>query len=632
MLLLINKNAMGYQCKTKTFLFFSLFLLSLEGIAQTQAATKRDSLLKKLATLPVDTNRVLLLSDLCWEYRSYKPDSSYYFAQQSLEIARTLNYPKGELLALKNLAIAFSALGEMGKALKTLNQAYELSIKINEIRLQATILNNMADVYMRRGEWKIALEKMQKCYAVYQTLPKDNNPRSKIIYFVNIAECFYNLKELDSANAYLNQALALIQPGYHIDLGVLFYGLGDVALAKNKPKEAYGYYQKSRAFSLQEDNFADLYEVYYRMSNLFQKTNQSDSVLHYAQLALTSAQKGPYYIGVLNSSQLLTALYEGKNDTEALRYYKIAVVAKDSLFSQDKVRRLLSISFEEKEKIKEIEAEKVAYRNKTNLFILAVMLAVLGLTAVILYRNNRQQQKANTLLEKQKEILDDRTEQLRTSLEEKEGLLKEIHHRVKNNLEVISSLLTLQTTTITDKKAKAALAEGQSRVQSIALIHHKLYRDEALASVELRDFIDDLFKQVRGLFHKGDGKVEFTLIGNETRIDTNTAIPIGLILNELFTNAFKYAVQPNKDTKISVHLQEAEGWTNEKKMYKIIYRDNGPGLPENITLEKASSLGMKVIKLLTKQIKGHLHLYNDKGAVFEISFSHHQSTRKNATN
>lgn len=614
---------MSYQSKTKIFLLLSLFLLRLGSIAQTQAGAKRDSLLKEFATSTRDTHQVSLLSTLCWEYRSYKPDSSYLFAQQALELARTLNYPQGELLSLKNLAVAFSALGEMGKALNTLNQAYELSIKIKEIRLQATILNNMADIYMRRGEWKKALDKMQECYAVYQTLPKNTNLRSKITYLSNIGECFYNLHELDSATVYLNQALAVVQTGIFTDIGLVFYNLGDVALAKNKRKEAYDFYKKSIEFSIREDNFADLYEVYYRMSNLFEKTNQPDSVLLYARLALISAQKGPYYIGVLNSSQLLTALYEGRNDTEALRYYKIAVVAKDSLFSQDKVKRLLSISFEEKEKIKEIEAAKVAYRNKSNLFILAGMLGILGMVAVLLYRVNRQQQKNNTLLQSQKEILDERTEQLRTSLAEKEGLLKEIHHRVKNNLEVISSLLTLQTTTITDTKAKAALAEGQSRVQSIALIHHKLYRNDALASVELHEFIDDLFKQVSDLFHRGDDKVEFTFIGNKTRIDTNTAIPIGLILNELFTNAFKYAVQPNKDTQICIHLQEAEGGIKEKKTYTISYRDNGPGLPDTITLERSTSLGMKVIKLLTKQIGGSLHVYNDGGAVVEITFSHH---------
>lgn len=621
---------MRVRIKVKIIFWLPLLLLSIGSTAQIQGAARRDSLLKKLATLPMDTNRVALLSFLSWEYRAYKPDSSYILAQQALELARSLNYSNGELFSLKSLATSFSSLGEMGKALKTLNQAYELSIKLKQIHLQASLLNNMADVYMRRGEWKIALDKMKQCYAVYQTLPKENHPQSKIIYFANIAECYYNLKELDSANAYLNRALALVQPGY-VELGALFYGLGDVALAKNKRKEAYDFYQKSRNSSFREDNFADLYEVYYRMSNWFQKTNQRDSVLHYARLALISAQRGPYYIGILNSSQRLTALYEGKNDTEALRYYKISVAAKDSLFSQNKVRQLLSISFEEKEKLKEIEAAKVAYQNKTNLFILVGMLAALGLVAVVLYRNNRQQQKNNVLLKNQKEILDERTEQLRTSLEEKEGLLKEIHHRVKNNLEVISSLLTLQTNIITDKKAKAALAEGQSRVQSIALIHHKLYQNDNLGSVELRGFINDLFKQVRDLFHKGDSNVEFNFIGKETRIDTNTAIPIGLIFNELFTNAFKYAVLPNKDTKISIHLKETEGGANEKKTYLISYYDNGPGLPDIVKLEKSASLGMKVIKLLTKQIGGSLHMYNDQGAVFEISFLQNQSTLKNAT-
>lgn len=267
---------------------------------------------------------------------------------------------------------------------------------------------------------------------------------------------------------------------------------------------------------------------------------------------------------------------------------------------------------------------------------------VLGFVAYRLYcfNRNRRLEKREAKKAYERELVKtvaERTEQLRTSLNEKEVLLKEVHHRVKNNLEIISSLLTLQTNNVFDNQAKAALAESQSRVQSIALIHHKLYRNDNLASVELRGFTDDLFKQVKELFLTKGNKVSFNIEGDEILIDTQTAIPLGLILNELFTNAFKYAVKPDKDNKLTLHLEKIHQDTDgtyrdnregafrnsrvgEKEHYKITFRDNGLGLPEDFKIEKSTSLGMKVIKLLTKQIGGSLSFYTEGGLFLKSVF------------
>jgi two-component sensor histidine kinase len=209
-------------------------------------------------------------------------------------------------------------------------------------------------------------------------------------------------------------------------------------------------------------------------------------------------------------------------------------------------------------------------------------------------------------------------------LSEKEALLKEIHHRVKNNLEVISSLLMLQTKSIKDEKSKAALSEGQSRVQSIALIHHKLYRTDNMATVEMKGFASDLYKQVADVFKKRDEQVVFIVSGNEMTVNTDTAVPHGLILNELFTNAFKYAVHSGRENVISLQLVEFPV-ANETNC-KIIFRDNGEGMPADFKIEETGSLGMKVMQLLTKQIGGNLKHYNDAGAVFEIEFIKRHST------
>ncbi len=227
-----------------------------------------------------------------------------------------------------------------------------------------------------------------------------------------------------------------------------------------------------------------------------------------------------------------------------------------------------------------------------------------------------QKKLEQTVLERTEEVVlqKDRAEQL---LDDKEMLIKEIHHRVKNNLEVISSLLELQSEGIDDAKAKAAVLEGQSRVQSIALIHHKLYRTDDVSSVEFKSFANDLFKQVSGVFKKATTEIDFKIHADETQIPIDAAVPIGLILNELLTNTFKYAVSDAKTNTISIQLQPGM----DGHQSKIIYADNGPGMPEHFDLSKSNSLGMKVIQLLTKQLGGTLNFYNDNGSVFEIPFN-----------
>jgi two-component sensor histidine kinase len=249
------------------------------------------------------------------------------------------------------------------------------------------------------------------------------------------------------------------------------------------------------------------------------------------------------------------------------------------------------------------------FRTLTAIFIL------LSLYGIYRYRTAALRKRQEFLLK----TVDQRTEQLRELLNEKEVLIKEIHHRVKNNLEVISSLLMLQTDNISDEKAKAALAEGQSRVQSIALIHHKLYRTDDVASIEMKGFATDLFKQVADVHKRPGDKILFTTSETEMTVDTDSAVPLGLILNELFTNAFKYAVAPEKENIFSLQVNEL--LTTNEILYKLQFRDNGKGIPAEFNKEQATSLGMKVIHLLTRQLGGSLKQYNDGGAVFEIEFA-----------
>ena len=205
------------------------------------------------------------------------------------------------------------------------------------------------------------------------------------------------------------------------------------------------------------------------------------------------------------------------------------------------------------------------------------------------------------LLRRENERLDktvkEKTEDLRVSLHQKEILLKEIHHRVKNNLQVISSLLRLQSHSVKDEAAKSALLEGQNRVLSIALIHQKLYQDEQLDTVEFATFADELFSQLNGVFRKPDVDVNFINEVPEMFLGIDIAVPLGLILNELITNSFKYAFKDSVKPAITLKFKK-DGQSI------LTYSDNGPGLPGDINFERSKTLGLKLVSRLSKQLHG----------------------------
>lgn len=603
-------------------LVLSLFLRENTTIAQS--VTLRDSLLKELETLPNDTNRVIALDQLGFEYRHTKPDTTYILAQQAYELSRQLNYGVGESRALSSLAAAFKFLGDYAKSLKLYNQAKELNIALRDSDRIAVILNNTADLYMQQGDWHKALATMQECFAIFNTL---SNPKvsSKAVYFSNIAECFYNLNQLDSATLYLNQALPIAKTKQESILTAIYYLLGDVALAKDNPQQAHDFYLQSIGVATHENRYADLYESYFRMAKLYQKTARLDSTLHFAKLALTYAQKGAYVNGILKSSQFLSTIYRGKNDTEALRYYTIAVAAKDSLYSQDKIKRLLSINFEEKEQAQQLEAAKVVYQNNIKLAILIGILTVFAGIALLLYRNNRQKQKANRILKDKNDEIEKTVAQLKVAQislakrnAENELLLKEIHHRVKNNLEIVSSLLQLQTAQIDDPSVQAAMLASQNRVHSMGIIHQKLYQGEHLAAIEMRDYFINLSESILDSFN-AEGRIKVECDMPKLVLDVDTAISIGLITNELITNSLKYAFNEKEHGAIKISLTEQNKRLNTEGELLLKISDDGIGKPINGNA-KGTGFGTQLINLLTKQLDGQLSYEINNGTIVSLAF------------
>ncbi len=205
-------------------------------------------------------------------------------------------------------------------------------------------------------------------------------------------------------------------------------------------------------------------------------------------------------------------------------------------------------------------------------------------------------------------------EQLQASLSEKEVLLKEIHHRVKNNLQIISSLLFLQSRKSNDEIVRQSLAESQNRVRSMALVHEQLYQSTDLAKIDFAQYTRRLVDNLGDAFGADERGINYTIAAEGVYFGIDTAIPCGLILNELVSNAFKYAF-PNGGGNITISIEPVDS----AKM-RLQVRDTGIGFPADTDIEHTDSLGIRLVTSLTKQLHGDIRFSSAGGACVTIEF------------
>lgn len=252
--------------------------------------------------------------------------------------------------------------------------------------------------------------------------------------------------------------------------------------------------------------------------------------------------------------------------------------------------------------------ELIAKDERNNWVFISLVFALLFLAGIVYaYVRSIKNQR---VIAKQKGIIEN-------ALVEKDSLLKEIHHRVKNNLQMVSSLLSLQTKNTRSKAAIEALEEGKSRVKAMALIHQKLYQHDDLSVIEMQGYIESLINSVQSVYKKGGHNINITIDAEGVELDIDRAIPFGLILNELVSNSFKYAFPTDDENgKIYIHLRRTKG---QEGFFE--YTDNGVGLPEDTDQRANSSMGLRLMNRLANQLQTILNVDKDvEGVRFWFNF------------
>ncbi len=231
-------------------------------------------------------------------------------------------------------------------------------------------------------------------------------------------------------------------------------------------------------------------------------------------------------------------------------------------------------------------------------------------------------EKLNSKLLSEIETRINAEEKIKASLQEKEVLLKEIHHRVKNNLQVISSLLYLQSNKIAEKKYKEIFNESQNRIKSMALVHEKLYKSVDLAGIELSDYIRSLVNYLMRSYDVGYHKIKQEINVDNIFLSIDKSIPFGLIINELVTNILKYAFVGRDEGLFRININKGVDGTIIISVY-----DDGVGMPNDFDIKNSNSLGLRLVQTLVTQLEGTFKLKSDEGSEFIIEFSEHPTEK-----
>ncbi len=357
---------------------------------------------------------------------------------------------------------------------------------------------------------------------------------------------------------------------------------------------------------IRQKNMAKAEEYYQRALTIARALNDSHKIKQASDaLSKIFATKGNYK-NAYEMSQLL------KQVTDSLNKNEIKQKLLQARFSYDSLKQIEATATYQKgilQKQAEIESSKKI------MYLIAAGMVLALLLAFSFYRGFQNTKKANNIIASQKKETEEKKEIIESSLKEKEILLKEIHHRVKNNLQIISSLLNLQANRTNNEDLKKTIHEAKNRISSMALIHQKIYQSGNLSSIDFQTYIEQMVQSMETTFNTGKKEISYNINTNGIILDIDTSIPLGLIINELLTNSYKYAFAGKESGIITIVLQKK----NEEEM-ELHISDNGIGLPTNFDLNALNSLGLKLVKGLSNQLKGTIRFETHHGTHCFITF------------
>lgn len=528
----------------------------------------------------------------------------------------------------------YSLLRKSYLSLNNLPKAFETQIKIDRMkRLHSEegwiSASRLSSLYYHFGMYREALNESKR---EFPGLIKHSVNDYFLAGFNNDMGLFYwKLGKIDSALYYFQRAeqfLATATTDYmqrlffkglirgNIAQAIMTRGEYEKAIPLLKEDIKYSYLSKN------DDNAAishnELAQCYLKLKRYTAARVQIDSAY-----AIVKTFEAPKIL--LANRKLLVDLYKGLNKpAELLKAYDEFMLLEDSVQNLEKARNLINqqvihelelneLENQEKQRIIEMEQlsnERYAQKQKIIIVILLMSLLLLGFLTFYIIKSREKRKELSIQYNK----IAEQNQIIEAALHEKGFLLQEIHHRVKNNLQIISSLLRLQEDKVSNQDALESLSQSKRRIESMALIHQLLYRSTKFNEIEMDTYVEMLVSKIAQTFYDPDKEIRIDFKADPIKLHIDKAIPLGLIINEIVTNSFKYAF-PNSDGGVlEVNLQK----TDEKLCFTA--KDNGSGFPPNYLSRKDRSLGLELIEILSAQLDAKLEIENKEGVTYKIIF------------
>jgi len=593
--------------------------------------------------------------------------------EEAIDLYRKAGSKYDEAFTLWQLGDILQNCGKYDSAVSPLLQSLDVYKSIAYSRVQS-VYYTLCEVYREKGNFPQALYDGLMAVKIGESVAESDAGRVAI--YNQLALTYYDVKNDSMALIYFQKsrdaAMASRDTTSTLQLSV---NISSMLLRMDKPDDALRLLKNTLRYypprsdvarlhmtdmllntylKLQDGKMASVY--YKQMVNFHDHLSVGDpsrdytsrSIVEYLLFARQYAAAYPYIDelraeAVKNNNLIRVSQsekYYFKADSgmgkyqEAIRHYELYKMWNDSIFNIDKNRQCtaLQLQFETEKKDNDIQSlqkeSRLQHANKAkdtiikNIIICGIVMLLLLLG--LLYRRYRLKQRSNIQLQQKQQEINQQNYLLKKLLGEKEWLLKEIHHRVKNNLQIVISLLNTQSAYLDNEDALQALKSSQQRMHSMSLIHQRLYQSDNLAMIDMHWYIHELAGYMRESFDV-DRKVQFVLDTEKVQLDVIQAVPLGLILNEAISNAIKYAFPGDRkgEVRISLHTSAAPSYpsgTTGSDICRLVIADNGIGLPPGFDPENFESLGMSLMRGLTDQLGGTFDMDGQNGLAITITF------------
>lgn len=510
--------------------------------------------------------------------------------------------------------------GDYANVFSKSKAAIEIMEANHDLAFSNFFYGNMANIYARFDNYEKALEWLSR------SLQQEPVNKAKRIWYHQFYAVTMNISKFGHPQQALDVVLKTIRTYppvsadnkfhiYHF-LGYTYNRLDQLDLCKK-------YYGMMLPFMDSIQNSPEendkLFSAYLDLANYYMDIGRPDLTKKYFEKGKTYADPSIiFHIGRIHDVQCRIDSSEG-NLLKALNEYKLTRIADDSIYNLRKTNQFAEVQIQYETEAKDKNIELLVQKDKVQQatlrqsdiikkFTLAGILVMLVITGLI-YGGYRNKQKTN------KEI-NEKNLALEQLVKDKEWLVKEIHHRVKNNFHIVASLLEIQSSYLKNKEALSAIKESQNRIHSMSIIHQKLYQSETLSTIHMPEYIYELVEYLRESYAIREN-IGFSLQIENIELNHASAITLGLILNEAITNAIKYAFAKTEDGKIAISLTHISD-----SQILLSIADNGRGLPEDFDAKRGASMGMELLQGLTDDLGGSFSIETDNGTHIKVIFNY----------